>query len=90
MSPDIGDVTNVVFGMVTCGLILALVRLVRGPTVPDRVVAVELISLLTAGGIVTYAVVEEQRVFLDVAIVLAVISFLGTIAFARYVERSAR
>jgi multicomponent Na+:H+ antiporter subunit F len=85
---DVADVTNVVLGMLTAGLFLALLRLLHGPTLPDRVVALELVSLLTAGIIVTYAVAREQPVFLDVAIVLAIIAFLATVAFARYLERS--
>lgn len=87
---DTAGVTNVVFGMLACGLFLAVVRLVLGPTLPDRVVALELVSLLTVGAIVTYAVAQNQGVFLDVAIVLAIIAFLATVAFARYLERSVR
>lgn len=84
---EITDVANIVFGMLTLSLFLAVVRLLRGPTLPDRVIALELVSLLAAGIIVTYAVAREQPAFLDVAIVLAIIAFLGTVAFARYLER---
>jgi multicomponent Na+:H+ antiporter subunit F len=82
-------IVNVVYIMLGLGLFLALGRLVVGPSLPDRVVALDLIAALTVGIIVTYAVGTEQRVFLDVAIVLALITFLGTIAFAQYVERRA-
>jgi multicomponent Na+:H+ antiporter subunit F len=51
------------------------------------VVALDLISILAAGMTAVYAIAAEQPVFLDVALVLALISFLGTVAFARYLER---
>lgn len=86
----ITETANAVFAMLSLGLFFAFVRLVRGPSLPDRVVALELTSLLAAGIIVTYAVAKEQSAFLDVAVVLALIAFLATVAFARYLERSVR
>ena len=73
--------------MLSVALLLAFIRLARGPTLPDRVVALDLISILTAGSAAVYAIAAEQPVFLDVALILALISFLGTVAFARYLER---
>lgn len=70
-------------------MVLAFVRLVRGPTLPDRVVALDLIGTLGMGMIAVYAIARNLPVLLDVAIVLALLSFLGTIAFARYLERRA-
>ncbi len=69
------------------GMLLTLIRLFRGPSVPDRVVALDLCSALTVGFIATYCVYTGKSVFLDNAVVLALISFLGTVAFARYLER---
>ena len=68
--------------------LLAFVRVVRGPTLPDRVVAIDLIGILIVGMIVVGAAETGQRAFLDVAIVFALISFVGTVAYARYVERT--
>ncbi len=75
--------------MVSVALVLAFIRLVRGPSLPDRVVALELIATLTVGMIAIYDVATEQPVFLDVAIVVAMIGFLGAVAFARYIEKQA-
>ncbi|GAB4422204.1 MAG: cation:proton antiporter [Anaerolineae bacterium] len=69
--------------------VLAFVRLVRGPSLPDRVVALDLLITIGVAFIAVYAITMGQPVFLDVAIVLALTSFLGTIAFAYYVERTA-
>lgn len=73
--------------MLSVALLLAFVRLVRGPSLPDRVVALDLISILAASVTAVYAIAAEQAVFLDVAIILALIAFLGTVAFARYIEK---
>jgi multicomponent Na+:H+ antiporter subunit F len=72
------------------GLFLAFVRLARGPSLPDRVVALDLIAVTSAAFVTVYAIDSGQPVFLDAAIVLGLITFLGTVAFARYVERRAR
>jgi multicomponent Na+:H+ antiporter subunit F len=81
---------NVVYAMLSTALFLAFARLARGPSLPDRVVALDLITVITVGFIATYAIDVGQRVFLDAAIVVALIAFLGTVAFARYVERGER
>jgi multicomponent Na+:H+ antiporter subunit F len=72
------------------GLILALARLIRGPSLASRVVSFDLLTTIGIGLIAVYAVMTDQPVFLDIAVVLALISFLGTIAFAFYLERSQR
>ncbi len=78
---------NVILLLLSIALISAFTRLARGPYLPDRVVALDLISIVAMGFIVTYAVRFNQPTFLDVAIILAIISFLGTVAFAYYLER---
>jgi len=79
----------VILALLSTGLVFSFIRLARGPNLPDRVIALDLISILAMGLIVTYAVRFNQPNFLDVAIILALISFLGTIAFAYYLERRA-
>ncbi|MCG8604562.1 cation:proton antiporter [bacterium] len=75
------------FFVLMISLFLAFWRLVQGPSVPDRVVALDLIAALTIGMIAAYSISSGQSVFLDAAVVMALISFLGTIAFAKYLER---
>ena len=81
---------NVVYTMLSAALFLAFVRLARGPSLPDRVVALDLTAVIAVGIIAAYAIDVGQRAFLDAALVVALIGFLGTVAFARYVERRAR
>jgi multicomponent Na+:H+ antiporter subunit F len=92
MSTDgILDMTvPIVFAMLTIALFLTLYRLVRGPTLPDRVVALDLIAVINVGGIAVFAIDTDQPVLLDVAIVMGLITFLGTVGFAQYLERRAR
>ena len=74
--------------MLSLALLLAFLRLAMGPSVADRVVALDLIGVLSVGIIILYSVATGLPVFLDAAITLALVSFAGTIAFARYIERS--
>jgi multicomponent Na+:H+ antiporter subunit F len=75
--------------LVTLGvaLLIAVVRLVKGPTLPDRVVAMDLIGVLVVGLIVVLAASTQVPATLDAAIVIALIGFVGTVAYATYVER---
>lgn len=68
-------------------LVLALTRLVLGPTLPDRVVALELMASLTVAFIAVYALDTATIAFLDVAMVLTLTSFLAAVGFARYLEK---
>ena len=68
-------------------LIVAFIRLVKGPTLPDRIVAMDLFGVLVVGVIVVLAGQSGVRATLDAAIVIALVGFLGTIAYATYVER---
>ena len=77
----------VVFPLMGFGVIFAFIRLLRGPSLSSRVIALDMMSILGIGIIAVYAVVTDQPVFVDVATVLALVSFLGTVAFAAYVER---
>lgn len=72
------------------GLILAFTRLLRGPSLANRVVAFDLMTTIGIGIIAVYSVLTNQPIFLDIAIVLALISFLSAVAFAYYLERRPR
>ncbi len=79
----------VVMALILTALTLSFVRLVRGPSLPDRVVALDVISMLVVGFIAIYAIAAAESILLDAALVLALISFLGTIAFAFYIDKGA-
>lgn len=71
-------------------LLLGFVRLARGPSLPDRVVALDFMTAVAVAVSGVCAIILDNPVFLDVAMVLALITFVGTVAFARYLERRGR
>jgi len=75
------------FAMLSVALLLAAIRLVRGPSQPDRVVALELIASLFVGVIAVASIATDVSVYLDVAIALTLVAFLGAVVLARFLER---
>jgi len=65
-------------------------RVFWGPTLPDRVVALDLVAGIVFGFAILIAIESERKLFLNVAMAIAVVSFIGTVAIARYVEKEAR
>jgi multicomponent Na+:H+ antiporter subunit F len=68
-------------------LLLAFVRMIKGPTAADRVVALDAMTIITISLIALIAAFAGRIIYLDVALVYALISFLGVVAVARYIER---
>ena len=67
-------------------LLLAFIRLVKGPSLPDRVVALELIASIVVGLFGINAIETGVSAYLDIAIVLALTAFLVAIGFARFIQ----
>ena len=65
-------------------MLLAMVRLVKGPTSADRVVALDAINTLVVAAMIVLGVVFHQFIFIDVAIIYALLSFVGTLYIAKY------
>jgi multicomponent Na+:H+ antiporter subunit F len=80
-------VTHIALVTLGVALLITVVRLVKGPTLPDRVVAMDLVGVQVVGLIVVLATSTRVRATLDAAIVIALIGFVGTVAYAAYVER---
>lgn len=68
-------------------MLLAGVRIVRGPHAADRVVALDMLSLLGVAAAALAAVVADSPAFVDIALGVALIGFLATVAFAAFIER---
>ena len=71
-------------------IVLALVRLIKGPDAADRIVALDLMSMLIVAFLATESIYAGETSFLDVAIAYALIAFLGTVALARFLMRSSQ
>ncbi|WP_087036343.1 monovalent cation/H+ antiporter complex subunit F [Thermococcus litoralis] len=72
--------------LIALAVVLSMYRFFRGPTTADRIVAVDIMTTLTTGLMVLFALYYRRAIFLDVALVYAVLAFLGVITFARYME----
>jgi len=73
-------------GVALLGVILASARMVVGPTAPDRTVALDTLTVISISLIVMIALFQGRVIYLDVALVYGILSFLGVIAIARYLE----
>ena len=87
--PILDIAVQAAFFLVMAGVLLAFLRLIRGPSLPDRVVALDTMTVLIVAFCGLYTLQTGVTAFLDVAVVLALIGFLATVALARFVERQA-
>jgi multicomponent Na+:H+ antiporter subunit F len=79
-----------VLSLLAIAALIAFVRLVRGPSLADRVVAVEVIGAIVVAFIVVVAIQRDEQALVDVALVFALVSFIGTLGFARFVLKGPR
>lgn len=77
----------VILPMLSIALIFVFIRFVKGPTIIDRVIALDLLVTIGIGIISIYSIIYNQPNFLDIALILALIAFLGTVAFTYYLEK---
>jgi len=79
----IGTIYLVIIGL---GVVLCVLRMMRGPTAPDRAVALDTAVTVTTALLVLIGFVLNRYVYLDVSLVYAVLTFVGSVAIARYLE----
>lgn len=90
MTPTLTTAIDISFVLVMLGVVGGFIRLVKGPSLPDRIVALDMMTVLIVSFCGLYAIQSGETAFVDVAIVVAIIGFLATVALARFVERSQR
>jgi len=73
--------------IIGAGIILCLLRMIKGPTTPDRAVAVDTVSTITAALLVLLGFIFKRYIYLDVSLVYALLTFIGSVAIARFLER---
>lgn len=71
-------------------VLLIFVRFIKGPTLPDRVISVDLLITVGIGIMVAYSIINNQPAFMDIAMILALIAFLGTLSFTYYLKQKAK
>jgi len=72
-------------GLIICSL-LCLYRIGRGPTAADRIVSIDILGIVTVGFCVVMTLVTKQDFYLNVALAWALLSFIGTLALAKFLE----
>jgi len=73
-------------GLLLIFMLLSLFRLILGPTIPDRIVALDTINTLVVAGMILVGAAFEEVIYVDVAIVYALLSYIGTLYVAKYLE----
>ncbi len=76
-----------VLPILSLSIILVMFRFLKGPGIVDRVIALDLLITIGIAIITVYSILNHQSTFLDIAMILALIAFLGTIAFSYYLQR---
>lgn len=87
MNETISSVAQAMMGVLCVAMLIALYRVVKGPSLPDRVISIDLLTTLAVGVIALYSIETGQKVFLSAGIALALLAFLGTVALALYIRR---
>lgn len=77
----------VILPILAIAVILLFIRFLIGPSIADRVIALDLLITTGIGLIAIYSIVYDQPTFLDIAMILALIAFLSTVAFSYYLEK---
>jgi multicomponent Na+:H+ antiporter subunit F len=77
----------IILPILSVSAVLVFIRFLLGPSLSDRVVALDLLITVGIGIISIYSIVTDQSTFLDIALILALIAFLGTVAFSYYLEK---
>ena len=84
-------IAEIIFGLsatlLAVAIVLTFVRIVRGPSLADRVVGFDMLAASAIGLITIAAIQYDEPLFIDVALILALMAFLSTVAFAHYLER---
>lgn len=77
----------IILPALSLAILLVFYRFVKGPTISDRVVAVDLLVTIGIGIIAIYSILSHQPTFLDIALILALIGFLATVAYSFYIQK---
>lgn len=86
-SAVISSAASITAGLLLLAMILASIRIIRGPSAADRVIALDMLGLLGAAAVGVVSLISGAIVFIDIALSVALIGFLASVAFAAFVER---
>ncbi|MEZ5841580.1 MAG: monovalent cation/H+ antiporter complex subunit F [Hyphomicrobiales bacterium] len=84
---EVSAIGMAAFALLAVAVVLSTLRLVLGPTVADRVVAADILTVITTAALVWLALVQDSALVLDIALVFGALSFIGVVAIARALEK---
>ncbi len=82
-----GFILGGAMALLALSMLLVVIRMIIGPSLPDRVAALDLFSVQFVCMILCFQTKYSDSVFLDVVLALSLITFLGTVAFSKYIEK---
>jgi len=68
------------------GIIMAVIRIIKGPTAPDRIVGLDTVNTIVIVSMVIFGAIYNEIIYIDVAIVYALLSFVSTLFIAKYLQ----
>jgi multicomponent Na+:H+ antiporter subunit F len=68
------------------GIIMAVIRIIKGPTAPDRIVGLDTVNTIIIVSMVIFGAIYDEVIYIDVAIVYALLSFVSTLFIAKYLQ----
>ena len=83
---EIEPIYLTVLGLLILSITLCIIRVFKGPTAPDRVVGLDTINTLVIVGMVVFGIATRSVIYIDVAIVYALLSYISTLFIAKYLE----
>ncbi len=87
MEPISNIALLLVFGMLLLAFLLAFIRLLKGPEITDRIVAMDLIASITMAFVLSYSILVNKAIYFDIVIVISLVSFVGTVAVSTYLKQ---
>ena len=75
-----------VLAILLLSIVIAIIRVILGPTAPDRVVGLDTINTIVISSMVIFGAIDNNIIYIDVAIVYALLSFISTLFIAKYLE----
>ncbi|AMA53676.1 MULTISPECIES: Na(+)/H(+) antiporter subunit F1 [Bacillus] len=80
-------ILQIALGIMAVSTLLYVIRVIKGPTVPDRVVALDAIGINLIAITALVSILLKTSAFLDIILLLGILSFIGTIAFSKFLEK---
>lgn len=79
-------VLAITFSFLLAALVLSFIRLLKGPSINDRIAAMDVIAVIVMAFIVVYSVLIDKEIYFDLPVIISLISFIGTVAVSTYLK----